>query len=92
MEGFNDFKREHILNYQFPGITSVTKDYEKIIQKKKYSRFKIFKQWINTRYNRLNLVKLYKERSQRKNKNQNKKAALDADIDQLLRLISMCKF
>jgi|TARA_B110000259_G_C13994537_1_gene393893 hypothetical protein len=87
MEGFNDFKREHILNYQFPGITSVTKDYEKIIQKKKYSRFKIFKQWINTRYNRLNLVKLYKERSQRKNKNQNKKAALDADIDQKYKIL-----
>ena len=73
MEGFNDFKREHIFNNQFPGITSLTKEYEKIIKKKKISKIIILKNWIIDRYNKLNIVKLYKERRQKK--------IIDEDID-----------
>ena len=79
MEGFNDFKREHIFNNEFPGITSLTKDYKKIIKKKKASKVIILKNWIINKYNRLNIVKLYKEHRQKKIINNNDDEAQNID-------------
>ena len=66
MEGFNDFKKEHFLENEFPGITSLTKNYETLIKKKKISKYLSFKIWISNQFNRLNIVKLYKEKKRKK--------------------------
>lgn len=90
IEGFNDFKREHIFNNKFPGITSLTRDYEKIIKKKKISTFLIFKNWVTNKFNRLNIVKLYKERIKKKTINNNNFKNQDMK-DEYLRLIDRLK-
>jgi hypothetical protein len=77
IEGFNDFKREHIFNNQFPGITSLTEEYKKLIKKKKSSKYLVFKVWANNRFNRLNIVKLYKE------SNQKEKTSNDIEIQNI---------
>ena len=81
IEGVNDFKVEHIIDSQFPGVTSLTKNYERLIIDKKSSKYTLFKQWVSNRYNRLNIVRLYKERKQKKIMNNNKDTAKIQDID-----------
>ena len=86
IEGFNDFKREHIFNNQFPGITSLTKDYKKLIKQRKLSLYTVFKNWVQKRYNRLNIVKLYKEHNKKTiDKDSNLKAQnLDKEYSNLI--------
>jgi hypothetical protein len=66
LDGFNDFKINQINNYQFPIQTSLTKNFEDIINKKEISISKKLKNWFKKRYNRLNIVRLYKERTESK--------------------------
>ena len=71
IEGFNDFKKEHFLENEFPGITSLTSNYEKLIKKKKISKYLSFKIWMNNKFNKFSIVKLYKEKKRKKIVNKN---------------------
>jgi hypothetical protein len=90
MEGFNDFKKEHIFNDEFPGITSLTKDYKKIFKEKKDSNYLIFKNWIIKKYNKLNIVKLYNENKNKKIIN-NKNFKLEKIDERYYKLIDRLK-
>ena len=60
-EGFNDFRNEHLLGYQYPGVSSLSKHYEKLFKTKEISSAERFKQWLKNRFDRLNFVRLYKQ-------------------------------
>ena len=60
-EGFNDFRNEHLLGYQYPGVSSLSKHYENLFETKEISSADRFKQWLKKRFNRLNFVRLYKQ-------------------------------
>ena len=60
-EGFNDFRNEHLLGYQYPGVSSLSKHYENLFDTKEISSADRFKQWLKNRFYRLNFVRLYKQ-------------------------------
>jgi len=66
-DGYNDFKVNQINNYQFPIQTSLTQRFEKLINKKEISKITRLKNWFNQRFNRLNIVRLYKEKTSQAN-------------------------
>ena len=68
MEGFNEFKMNQINNYEFPIKTALTRNYESIINKKKDSTNKKIINWLKERFNRLNIVRLIKEKFNNGNK------------------------
>ena len=66
LDGLNDFKIDQINNYQFPIRTSLTNNFENLINKKKTSKSQKLKNWFKKRFNRLNIVRLYKDKIENK--------------------------
>ena len=62
LDGYNDFKIDQINNYQLPIRTSLTKNFEDLINNKEISKSKKLKIWIKKRFDRLNIVQLFKEK------------------------------
>jgi len=62
-EGYNDFKINQINNYKLPIKTSLTKDFEELINLKEISKREKLTKWFKKRFNRLNIVRLYKEKT-----------------------------
>ncbi len=60
-EGFNDFRNEHLLAYEYLGVSSLSKHFKELIETKEISSSKRFKQWLRNRFDRLNFVRLYKQ-------------------------------
>ena len=81
LDGFNDFKINQINNYQFPIKTSLTRNFEDLINNKEISKIKKFRNWLKEKLNKLNIVRLYKEKTKQNiSKNNNKLLIDDLDV------------
>jgi hypothetical protein len=62
LEGFNDFKNHQIVNYAQPPKTALSDNYQKLIDNRKTSTNEKIYTWFIERFNRLNLVRLIKQK------------------------------
>jgi len=86
-EGFNDFRNEHLVNYQYPGGSSLSKHFKKLIETKEISSFDRFKQWLQKRFNRLNFVRLYKQITRNEKNNNQIKVEKIINADEAYRIL-----
>ena len=70
LDGFNDFKIDQINDYQLPIHTSLTKNFKDLINKKEISKSQKLNNWFKRRFDRLNIVRLYKDKTKNKTNNQ----------------------